>query len=103
MPMTVHVIWQPTTIIMEINVTRFYKTVSNRTFGKIKVTPPVDSYTIVLLVLTLGTAQGGVESSNGGFRPCEGSGLIRISCLLVDDLINVGQTFFLWILLYISH
>ena len=45
-----------------INVTRFYKTVSNRTLGKIKVTPPVDSYSIVLLVLTLGTAQGGVES-----------------------------------------
>ena len=33
--------------------TRFYKTDPNRTSGKIKLTPPVDSYTIVLVVLTL--------------------------------------------------
>ena len=32
-------------------VTRFYKTDPNCTSGKIKLTPPVDSYTIVLLVL----------------------------------------------------
>ena len=29
-----------------INVTKFYKTDPNRTSGKIKLTPPVDSYTI---------------------------------------------------------
>ena len=39
------------------NVTRFYKTEPNRTSGKIKLTPPVDSYTIVLQVLTLSTTQ----------------------------------------------
>ena len=39
------------------NVTRFYRTEPNRTSGKIKLTPPVDSYTIVLQVLTLGTTQ----------------------------------------------
>ena len=61
-------------------VTRFYRTDPNRTSGKIKLTPPVDSYTIVLQVLTLSTTQttrgwflhtsflGGVEWSNGGFR-----------------------------------
>ena len=38
-------------------VTRFYKTDPNCTSGKIKLTPPVDSYTIVLLVLTLSTTQ----------------------------------------------
>ena len=38
-------------------VTRFYKTDPNRTSGKIKLTPPVDSYTIVLVVFTLSTAQ----------------------------------------------
>ena len=37
--------------------TRFYKTDPNRTSGKIKLTPPVDSYTIVLVVLTLSTTQ----------------------------------------------
>ena len=40
-----------------LDVTRFYKTDPNRTSGKIKLTPPVDSYTIVLLVLTLSTTQ----------------------------------------------
>ena len=40
-----------------IYVTRFYKTDPNRTSGKIKLTPPVDSYTIVLVVLTLSTTQ----------------------------------------------
>ena len=56
--------------------TRFYKTDPNRTSGKIKLTPPVDSYTIILVVLTLSTTQttqgwfsqmsflGDVESSN---------------------------------------
>ena len=39
------------------NVTRFLKTDPHRTSGKIKLTPPVDSYTIVLLVLTLSTIQ----------------------------------------------
>ena len=39
------------------NVTRFYRTEPNRTSGKIKLTPPVDSYTIVLQVLTLSTTQ----------------------------------------------
>ena len=38
-------------------VTRFYKTDPNRTSGKIKLTSPVDSYTIVLVVLTLSTTQ----------------------------------------------
>ena len=33
------------------------KTDTNRTSGKIKLTPPVDSYTIILLGLTLGIAQ----------------------------------------------
>ena len=72
-------------------VTRFYKTDPNRTSGKIKLTPLVDSYTIVLLVLTLTTTQttqglfqqtsflGSLESLNGGFWPCEGSGIARIS------------------------
>ena len=40
-----------------IFVTRFYRTNPNRTSGKIKLTPPVDSYTIVLQVLTLSTTQ----------------------------------------------
>ena len=39
------------------NVTRFYKIVPNQTPGKIKLAPPVDSYTIVLLVLTFSTTQ----------------------------------------------
>ena len=38
-------------------VTRFYRTEPNCTSGKIKLTPPVDSYTIVLQVLTLSTTQ----------------------------------------------
>ena len=84
-------------------VTRFYRTDPNRTSGKIKLTPPVDSYTIVLQVLTLSTTQttrdwflhtsflSGVECSNGGFRPCEGPGLARISGLLVDSLIMLAR------------
>ena len=40
-----------------IYVTTFYKTDPNRKSGKIKLTPPVDSYTIVLLVLTLSSTQ----------------------------------------------
>ena len=35
-------------LIQSIYVIRFYKTDPNRTSGKIKLTPPVDSYTIVL-------------------------------------------------------
>ena len=88
--------------------TRFYKTDPNRTSGKIKLTPPVDSYTIVLQVLTLSTTQttrgwfqqtsflGGVECSNGGFRPCEGPGLARISGLLVDSLIMLARRVLCW-------
>ena len=38
-------------------VTRFYKTVPNHTQAKLKLAPPVGSYTIVLLVLTLSTTQ----------------------------------------------
>ena len=88
---------------LPVNVTRFYRTDPNRTSGKIKLTPPVDSYTIVLQVLTLSTTQttrgwllhtsflGGVECSNGGFRPCEGPGLARISGLLVDSLIMLAR------------
>ena len=65
----------------------------------------MDSYTIVLVVLTLRTTQtargwlqqtsflGGVQSSNGGFRPCEGPGLARISGLLVDSLIMLARYF----------
>ena len=44
-------IWSGKTII----VTRCYKTDPNCTSGTIKLTPPVDSYTIVLLALTLST------------------------------------------------
>ena len=85
------------------SVTRFYRTNPNRTSGKIKLTPPVDSYTIVLQVLTLSTTQttrgwflhtsflGGVECSNGGFRPCEEPGLARVSGLLVDSLIMLAR------------
>ena len=84
-------------------VTRFHRTDPNRTSGKIKLTPPVDSYTIVLQVLTLSTTQttrgwflhtsflGGVECSNGGFRPCVGPGLARVSGLLVDSLIMLAR------------
>ena len=36
---------------------------------------------------------GGVENSNDGFWPCEGSGLARISGLLVDDLIMLARHF----------
>ena len=60
-------------------VIRFYKTNPNRTSGKIKLTPPVDSYTIVL---------------NGSFRPCEGPDLARISGLLVASLIMLARRFF---------
>ena len=74
--------------------TRFYKTDPNRTSGKVKLLLPVDSYTIVLLVLTLSTTiylrlilqmsfLGGVESLNGGFWPCRGPGLARTSSLLM--------------------
>ena len=38
-------------------VTRFYKTDPNRTSGKIKLTTQVDSYTIILVVLTLSITQ----------------------------------------------
>ena len=84
-------------------VTRFYRTDPNCTSGKIKLTPPMDSYTIVLQVLTLSTTQttrgwflhtsflGGVECPNGGFRPCEGPGLARVSGLLVDSLIMLAR------------
>ena len=90
-------------VMLNTNVTRFYRTDPNRTSGKIKLTPPVDSYTIVLQVLTLSTTQttrgwflhtyflGGVECSNGGFRPCEGPGLARVSGLLVDSLIMLAR------------
>ena len=40
---------------------------------------------------------GGVECPNGGFRPCEGPGLARISGLLVDSLIILASR-----VLYIS-
>ena len=90
-------------LLNKVYVTRFYRTDPNRTSGKIKLTPPVDSYTIVLQVLTLSTTQttrgwflhtsflGGVECSNGGFRPCEGPGLARVSGLLVDSLIMLAR------------
>ena len=42
---------------ISIYVTRFYRTEPHRTSGKMKLTPPVDSYTIVLQVLTLSTTQ----------------------------------------------
>ena len=45
------------TALKYVYVTRFYRTEPNRTSGKIKLTPPVDSYTIVLQVLTLSTTQ----------------------------------------------
>ena len=45
------------TIAVLLYVTRFYKTNPNRTSGKIKLIPPVDNCTIVLVVLTLSTTQ----------------------------------------------
>ena len=42
----------PMYLVRTIYVTRFYKTDPNRISGKINLTPPVDSYTIVLVVLT---------------------------------------------------
>ena len=36
---------------------------------------------------------GGVKSSNSGFWPSEGSGLARISGLLVDGLIMLARYF----------
>ena len=44
--------------------TRFYQTDPNCASGKIKLTPPVGSYTIVLVVLTLSTTQ----TTRGWFR-----------------------------------
>ena len=93
---------------LSVYVPRFYKTDPNRTSGKIKLTPPVDSYTIVLLVLTLSTAQptrgwfqqtyflSGVQNLNGGCWACEGPGLARISGLLVDSLIMLARCYFCW-------
>ena len=85
--------------------TKFYKTDPNRTSGKIKLTPPVDSHTIVLLVVMFSTTQttrgwfqqtsflGGVEILNGSIWPCEGSGMARISGILVDGLIMLARRF----------
>ena len=81
---------------------RFYKTDPNCTSGKIKLTPPVDSCTIILVVLTFSTTQttrGWFQQMsflglNGGFRPCEGPGLARISGLLVNSLIMLARRFF---------
>ena len=42
---------------------------------------------------------GGVKILNGGFWPCEGSGLTRISGLPVDNLIMLARL----ILIHISH
>ena len=47
-------------------VTRFYKTNPNCTSGKTKLTPPVDSYTIVLIALTLSITQ----LLEAGFNRC---------------------------------
>ena len=47
----------PLMVLTYIYVTIFYRTEPNRTSGKIKLTPPVNSYTIVLQVLTLSTTQ----------------------------------------------
>ena len=81
---------------------------SNTTSGKLQ-------YTIVLIVLTLRATQivqgwflqksflGKVESSNGGFWPCKGPGLARISGLLVDSLIMLARHFVLLILIHGSH
>ena len=67
-------------------VTRFYKTDPNRTSGKIKLTPPVDSYTIVLVVLTLSTTQ----TTQGWFQQTSFLGCVcrvRMAVLgLVKDL-----------------
>ena len=98
-------------------VSRFYKTDPNRTSGKIKLTPPVDGYTIVLrtsfdprdysnysrLVLT-DVFLGGMESLKGGFRPCKlRTWLGKNQWLTGGKPNNVGLTFFLLILLHISH
>ena len=89
--------------IQAVYVTRFYKTDPNCTLGKIKLTPSLDRYTIILLVLTLSTTQttrgwfkqasllGGMESSNW---PCERPDLARIIGLLVDGLIMLAKHFF---------
>ena len=47
------IITKHTTILIHTHVTRFYNTDPNHTSGKIKLTPPVNSYTIILVVLTL--------------------------------------------------
>jgi len=41
-----------------INGTRFWENDPNRTSGKIKLTLPMDSFTIILLVQTLSTTEG---------------------------------------------
>ena len=79
----------------------FYKTDLNHTSGKIKLTPPVDNYTIIVLVQTLNYSKlilrdiflGDEASTNGSFWPCERPGLARISGLLVDGLIMLAKHF----------
>ena len=51
-------------ILQQKNVTRLYKTDPNRTSDKIKLTPPVDSYTIVLVVCTTQTTQGWFQQTS---------------------------------------
>ena len=62
----------------------------NHTSGKNKLTPPVDSYTTILLVLTsallklLGLRDIFSGQCGGDFWPCEGPGFSGVQ---VDDLI----------------
>ena len=93
--------------------TRFYKTDPNRTFDKIKLTPPVDSYTIVLLVLTLSTTQTTRGWFNRRLFWVVWSAQMAVSALVKDlawqenqwftggQPYNVGQTFSL-LICYIS-
>ena len=66
-------------------VTRFYKTNPNRTSGKIKLTPPVDSYTIVLVVLTLSTTQ----TTHGWFKQMSFLGGVQSWAILKIMLFDI--------------
>ena len=58
-------------------------------FTKIERGP--DFFLLIWYGMTQTSFLGGVECPNGGFRPCEGPGLARISGLLVDSLIMLAR------------
>ena len=75
--------------------TRFYKTDPNRTSGKTELTPPVDSYTIVLVVLTLSTTQ----TTRGWFQQMSFLGVCRARMVvlgLVKDLAWQESVVYWW-------